>query len=269
MRRSDGDKIGTIERVMIEKRSGKVAYAVMSFGGFMGSAEDYYTLPWSVLKYNTQLDAYELNLSEDQLRGAPAARRKAATPHTTANGRSTCTATTTQRHTGASEPGTAGRPSRSASPGGFFALSASRRCGAAAGLHEDGRAPRRSPGGDERSHGLPGARAGGSSSSREWRSRRGRTANRASATCRICASTTSAPCAGRGSCRRACDSPAAPSTPPGIGEPAVDVDAHALRGIADLDGDACRGLGRQESGEAQAETSRDTRMKGDMTHYAS
>jgi hypothetical protein len=43
----------------------------MSFGGFMGLGEDYYTLPWSVLKYNTQLDAYELNLSEDQLRGAP------------------------------------------------------------------------------------------------------------------------------------------------------------------------------------------------------
>src|SRR6478752_10375644 len=71
VRRSNGDKIGTIERVMIEKRSGKVAYAVMSFGGFMGLGEDYYTLPWSVLKYNTQLDAYELNLNEDQLRGAP------------------------------------------------------------------------------------------------------------------------------------------------------------------------------------------------------
>jgi sporulation protein YlmC with PRC-barrel domain len=71
VRRSDGEKIGTIERVMIEKRSGKVAYAVMSFGGFMGLGEEYYTLPWSVLKYNTALDAYELNLNEDQLRGAP------------------------------------------------------------------------------------------------------------------------------------------------------------------------------------------------------
>jgi len=71
VRRSDGEKIGTIERVMIEKRSGKVAYAVMSFGGFMGLGEEYYTLPWSVLKYNVELDAYELNLSEDQLRGAP------------------------------------------------------------------------------------------------------------------------------------------------------------------------------------------------------
>jgi sporulation protein YlmC with PRC-barrel domain len=78
VRRSDGEKIGTIERVMIEKRSGKVAYAVMSFGGFMGLGEEYYTLPWGVLKYNTELDAYELNLTEDQLRGAP---RRSAEGH--------------------------------------------------------------------------------------------------------------------------------------------------------------------------------------------
>lgn len=78
VRRSDGEKIGTIERVMIEKRSGRVAYAVMSFGGFMGLGEEYHTLPWGVLKYNVQLDAYELNLTEDQLRGAP---RRSAEGH--------------------------------------------------------------------------------------------------------------------------------------------------------------------------------------------
>jgi hypothetical protein len=71
VRRSNGDKVGTIERLMIEKVSGKVVYAVMSFGGFLGLGEDYYTLPWGVLTYNPALDAYELNLSEDQLRGAP------------------------------------------------------------------------------------------------------------------------------------------------------------------------------------------------------
>jgi hypothetical protein len=71
VRRSNGDKVGTIERLMIEKVSGKVVYAVMSFGGFLGLGEDYYTLPWGVLTYNTALDAYELNLTEDQLRGAP------------------------------------------------------------------------------------------------------------------------------------------------------------------------------------------------------
>jgi hypothetical protein len=69
--RSNGERIGTIERVMIDKLSGKVAYAVMSFGGFMGIGEDYYPLPWSLLAYNERLDGYEVNVSEQQLKGAP------------------------------------------------------------------------------------------------------------------------------------------------------------------------------------------------------
>src|SRR5712671_812936 len=69
--RSNGERVGQIERVMIDKLTGKVAYAVMSFGGFMGIGEDYYPLPWSLLTYNPQLGGYELNVSEDQLRGAP------------------------------------------------------------------------------------------------------------------------------------------------------------------------------------------------------
>ena len=53
--RSNGDKVGNIQRVMIDKIGGKVAYAVMSFGGFMGIGEDYYPLPWSLLTYNPKL----------------------------------------------------------------------------------------------------------------------------------------------------------------------------------------------------------------------
>jgi hypothetical protein len=71
VRRSNGDKIGTIERLMIDKVSGRVAYAVMSFGGFLGLGEEYHTLPWSTLTYNTGLDAYEVNFTDDQLRDAP------------------------------------------------------------------------------------------------------------------------------------------------------------------------------------------------------
>ena len=71
VRRSDGEKIGTIERLMIDKLSGKVAYAVMSFGGFLGMGEGHHTIPWQALKFNTELDAYEVNLNEEQLRGAP------------------------------------------------------------------------------------------------------------------------------------------------------------------------------------------------------
>jgi PRC-barrel domain len=69
--RSNGEQVGTIQRVMIDKLSGKVAYAVMSFGGFMGIGEDYYPLPWSVLTYNERLGGYEVNLTEQQLKGAP------------------------------------------------------------------------------------------------------------------------------------------------------------------------------------------------------
>ncbi len=71
VRRSNGEKIGTVERLMIDKTSGKVAYAVMSFGGFLGLGEDYHTVPWAALNFNPALDAYEVNLTDDQLRDAP------------------------------------------------------------------------------------------------------------------------------------------------------------------------------------------------------
>ena len=66
-----GNHLGSIKRLMIEKISGKVAYAVMSFGGFMGIGQDYYPLPWSLLTYNPRLEGYEINISEQQLKGAP------------------------------------------------------------------------------------------------------------------------------------------------------------------------------------------------------
>jgi hypothetical protein len=80
VRRSNGDTVGTIERLMIEKTTGKVAYAVMSFGGVMGIGEDHHTLPWHVLTYNTDLDAYEVNLTDEQLRDAPARTARGTDP---------------------------------------------------------------------------------------------------------------------------------------------------------------------------------------------
>jgi len=72
VRRPDGSKVGRIERLMLDKVSGRVAYAVMSFGGFLGLGEDFYTLPWSVLRFAPEQDAYVLDLTEEQLRAAPA-----------------------------------------------------------------------------------------------------------------------------------------------------------------------------------------------------
>jgi hypothetical protein len=69
--RPNGERIGTIQRVMIDKIGGQVAYAVMSFGGFMGIGEDYYPLPWRLLAYNPELGGYQVHIGETQLKGAP------------------------------------------------------------------------------------------------------------------------------------------------------------------------------------------------------
>jgi PRC-barrel domain len=68
---TDDQKIGSIQRIMIDKISGKVAYAVTSFGGFLGIGEDYYPLPWPALKYDSRLGGYRTGITVDHLRGAP------------------------------------------------------------------------------------------------------------------------------------------------------------------------------------------------------
>lgn len=67
-----GDTLGSIHALMIDKASGQVAYAIMSFGGFLGMGNQYHPLPWSVLKYDTNMGGYVVNLDKQQLEGAPA-----------------------------------------------------------------------------------------------------------------------------------------------------------------------------------------------------
>jgi len=80
VRRPNGDSIGRIERLMIEKATGKVVYAVMSFGGFLGIGEGYHTVPWSTLRFAPEMDAYVLDLTEEQLRSAPPASAEGNDP---------------------------------------------------------------------------------------------------------------------------------------------------------------------------------------------
>lgn len=67
----NGEHIGHIERVLIEKRSGKVSYAVLAFGGFLGVAHDHYPLPWSKLNYDEKLAGYAVDVTKEQLENAP------------------------------------------------------------------------------------------------------------------------------------------------------------------------------------------------------
>ena len=66
-----GKSVGTIQRLVIEKVSGHVAYAVTSFGGFLGLGAEVHTIPWEQLHFDTDLGGYKTGITEDHLRNAP------------------------------------------------------------------------------------------------------------------------------------------------------------------------------------------------------
>jgi hypothetical protein len=66
-----GESLGTIDNVMIDKLSGQVAYAVMSFGGFLGIGEKYHPLPWGVLDYDISKGGYVIDCDKSALEKAP------------------------------------------------------------------------------------------------------------------------------------------------------------------------------------------------------
>jgi hypothetical protein len=66
-----GEKLGTVDDLMIDKVSGKAVYAIMSFGGFLGIGEKYHPLPWSTLKYDESKGGYLVNLDKKMLENAP------------------------------------------------------------------------------------------------------------------------------------------------------------------------------------------------------
>jgi sporulation protein YlmC with PRC-barrel domain len=71
VRRSDGKKVGTIQRLMIDKVSGNVAYAILSFGGILGMGQKHLPVPWSRMQFSPTLEAYEINLTDEELAKAP------------------------------------------------------------------------------------------------------------------------------------------------------------------------------------------------------
>jgi hypothetical protein len=68
---AEDKKIGSIDCVMIDKINGEVAYAVLSFGGFLGIGDDHYPVPWKLLRYDSNLDGYRSDISGNRLKGAP------------------------------------------------------------------------------------------------------------------------------------------------------------------------------------------------------
>lgn len=69
-----GERLGEVYNFMVGKRSGKVAYANLSFGGLLGVGGSYHPLPWEVLTYDTGKGGYVVDLDKDQLTDAPSHR---------------------------------------------------------------------------------------------------------------------------------------------------------------------------------------------------
>jgi sporulation protein YlmC with PRC-barrel domain len=76
-----GDKIGTVEDIILDKQSNQIMFAALGFGGFLGMGEKYYPVPWSMLNYQEDVGGYVLPLRKESLEKAPAYDLKDLTRH--------------------------------------------------------------------------------------------------------------------------------------------------------------------------------------------
>jgi uncharacterized protein YrrD len=81
-----GEKLGSVHNFMVDKRSGKVEYAVMSFGGFLGMGDSYHPLPWNVLTYDVNKGGYVVDLDKRMLQEGPSYKLGQEPPYDRAYG---------------------------------------------------------------------------------------------------------------------------------------------------------------------------------------
>ena len=67
----DGAKIGNIDNFMVDKYTGRVAYAVMRFGGTFGFGASLFPLPWPLLEYDEEQGGYRLDIAKEEMKEAP------------------------------------------------------------------------------------------------------------------------------------------------------------------------------------------------------
>lgn len=74
----DGDKLGTVDEVILDKRTGQVTYVILTSGGFLALGQSYHPIPWSAFRYDAKQDLYEVAVDKRLLDGAPSYRRDSA-----------------------------------------------------------------------------------------------------------------------------------------------------------------------------------------------
>jgi sporulation protein YlmC with PRC-barrel domain len=67
----DDEDVGEIKEIMLDMRSGRVGYAVLAFGGFLGMGNKLFAVPWDALKLDTENKRFTLNVAKDRLEQAP------------------------------------------------------------------------------------------------------------------------------------------------------------------------------------------------------
>ena len=83
----DGDKLGTIDRLIMDERMGQLAYIVLSTGGFLGLGQSYHPIPWSAFRYDEHNRGYIAAIDKRLLEGAPSFRPDTAPVFDDAYGR--------------------------------------------------------------------------------------------------------------------------------------------------------------------------------------
>lgn len=68
---AEGENLGTIKDIMIDMRNGKVGYAVLSFGAFLGIGEKLFAVPWNALSLDAENKRFVLDVDKDRLKSAP------------------------------------------------------------------------------------------------------------------------------------------------------------------------------------------------------
>lgn len=68
---SMGEDLGKIEAIMLDVPRGRVAYAVLSFGGFLGLGDKLFAIPWEALTLDAERECFVLDVEKDRLKNAP------------------------------------------------------------------------------------------------------------------------------------------------------------------------------------------------------
>ena len=71
VRNSQGDDLGKIEEIMLDVSSGRVAYAVLSFGGFLGMGDKLFAIPWEAMRLDQENKCFVLDVDRETLENAP------------------------------------------------------------------------------------------------------------------------------------------------------------------------------------------------------